>query len=179
MPEVALILNKTKSMLPIDDVTKRNAAVQIVVSLGSRFFFPFKLVVQTLGFSFFPHVLFSVSDSLPKPRARGSCHLGVCQEHRVLSADMSSAGVHLNPQKSNRSLEVCEVPSGLKHSTITLDPKEAAVTELRDDRRLSSFQKLVLSSYKTSAGPLAGFVCWRRMMVSSSSSSRGFFPTAL
>lgn len=61
----------------------------------------------------------------------------------------------------NRSLELCEVPSCFKCSTIIPIPKKASTTELNDYRPVAltsvvmkSFEKLVLSHLKNITGPL-------------------------
>ncbi len=61
----------------------------------------------------------------------------------------------------NRSLELCEVPSCFKRSTIIPIPKKSKITELNDYRPVAltsvvikSFEKLVLAYLKDITGPL-------------------------
>ncbi len=61
----------------------------------------------------------------------------------------------------NRSLELCEVPSCFKCSTIILVPKKPKITGLNDYRpvaltsvAMKSFERLVLAYLKASTGPL-------------------------
>ncbi len=61
----------------------------------------------------------------------------------------------------NRSLELCEVPSCFKHSTIIPVPKKPKITGLNDYRPVAitsvvmkSFERLVLAYLKASTGPL-------------------------
>ncbi len=61
----------------------------------------------------------------------------------------------------NRPLELCEVPSCFKHSTIIPIPKKPKITGLNDYRYVAltsvvmkSFEKLVLSYLKDITGPL-------------------------
>ncbi len=61
----------------------------------------------------------------------------------------------------NRSLELCEVPSCFKHSTIIPVPKKPKITGLNDYRPVAlmsvimkSFEKLVLAYLKDITGPL-------------------------
>ncbi len=60
----------------------------------------------------------------------------------------------------NRSLELCEVPSCFKHSTIIPIPKKSKITGLNDDRAVAltsvvmkSFEKLLLAHLKDITGP--------------------------
>src|SRR4029434_4559612 len=61
----------------------------------------------------------------------------------------------------NRSLELCEVPSCFKRSTIIPVPKKSSITGLNDYRPVAltsvvmkSFERLVLSHLKVITGPL-------------------------
>ncbi|KAI3352414.1 hypothetical protein L3Q82_005373 [Scortum barcoo] len=56
----------------------------------------------------------------------------------------------------NRSLELCEVPSCFKHSTIIPIPKKSSITGLNDYRPvvMKSFERLVLTHLKDITGPL-------------------------
>ncbi len=82
----------------------------------------------------------------------------------VSPACLKSCADQLAPiftQIFNRSLELCEVPSCFKHSTIIPVPKKPKITGLNDYRpvaltsvAMKSFERLVLAYLKASTGPL-------------------------
>ncbi len=82
----------------------------------------------------------------------------------VSPACLKSCAAQLAPiftQIFNRSLELCEVPSCFKRSTIIPVPKKPKITELNDYRPVAltsvvmkSFERLVLAYLKASTGPL-------------------------
>ncbi len=82
----------------------------------------------------------------------------------VSPACLKSCADQLAPiltQIFNRSLELCEVPSCFKHSTIIPVPKKPKITGLNDYRpvaltsvAMKSFEILVLAYLKASTGPL-------------------------
>ncbi len=77
----------------------------------------------------------------------------------VTPACLKSCADQLAPiftQIFNRSLELCEVPSCFKCSTIILIPMKPKITGLNDYRPvvMKSFEKLVLAYLKGITGPL-------------------------
>ncbi len=82
----------------------------------------------------------------------------------VSPACLKTCAVQLAPiftQIFNRSLELCEVPSCFKRSTIISAPKKSKITGLNDYRpvaltpvAMKSFERLVLAYLKASTGPL-------------------------
>uniref|UniRef100_A0A8C1J6G0 Reverse transcriptase domain-containing protein n=1 Tax=Cyprinus carpio TaxID=7962 RepID=A0A8C1J6G0_CYPCA len=82
----------------------------------------------------------------------------------VIPAFLRTCADQLAPifsQIFNRSLELCEVPSCFKHSTIIPVPKKPKITGLNDYRPVAltpvvmkSFEKLVLAYLKDITGPL-------------------------
>ncbi len=83
----------------------------------------------------------------------------------VIPACLKTCADQLAPiftQKFNRSLELCEVPSCFKRSTIIPVPKKPKITGLNDYRPgaltsvvMKSFEKLVLAYLKDITGPPA------------------------
>ena len=78
--------------------------------------------------------------------------------HRPVCADQLAS---ILTQIFNRSLEVCEVPSFFKCSTITPVPKKSSITQLKDYRSITltsvamkPFKRRVLTHLKDITGPL-------------------------
>ncbi len=98
------------------------------------------------------------SSSLSKSGATLPTMQRECQQFSWVCADQLAP---IFTQIFNRSLELCEVPSCFKHSTIIRVPKKPFITGLNDYRPVAltsvimkSFKRLMLAHLKDITGPL-------------------------